>query len=255
TIVLDEGSFSAANEESSSPSLFPEEYKDIRTGYQDIYAMHSDFVDDILYGDHVVDGAPSKALITHIRQILYRHGKEKGTSRLKDVGIYLPPDLAINVMDGLDKLKVERELVLANRYWDPVDLEKLTQIYHAHHQPLATNVFEPSMYQGFLHWMTVMRSEFPYYFNRYLGKVDNDLYMYGIAKSAENWVREKPLNEILHTRFSSNEESIDDKIDSEIEKLGKHVSYGLPMLLKPIADLGRQNSSIISIIELGLHTP
>ena len=100
-----------------------------------------------------------------------------------------------------------------------------------------------------------MRSEFPYYFNRYLGKVDNDLYMYGIAKSAENWVREKPLNEILHTRFSSNEESIDDKIDSEIEKLGKHVSYGLPMLLKPIADLGRQNSSIISIIELGLHTP
>lgn len=158
-------------------------------------------------------------------------------------------------MDGLDKLKVERELVLANRYWDPVDLEKLTQIYHAHHQPLATNVFEPSMYQGFLHWMTVMRSEFPYYFNRYLGKVDNDLYMYGIAKSAENWVREKPLNEILHTRFSSNEESIDDKIDSEIEKLGKHVSYGLPMLLKPIADLGRQNSSIISIIELGLHTP
>ncbi|EPA0508306.1 DEAD/DEAH box helicase [Vibrio alginolyticus] len=255
TIVLDEGSFDSANHENSGSSLFPEEYKDIRTGYQDIYQQHADFVDEVLSRDQIVDGAPSKALITHIRQMLYRHGKEKGVSRLKDVGLHLEVGLINDTMKSLEKLKVERDLVLANRYWDPVDLARLTQIYQSNYQPLATNVFEPGMYQGFLDWMTTMRMEFPYYFKRYLGKIDNDAYMYGVAKSAESWVREKPLRDILHARFHSDDVGIDNKIDSEIEKLGKHVSYGLPMLLKPIADLGNKNSSIISVIELGMHTP
>ncbi|HCG8425513.1 TPA: DEAD/DEAH box helicase [Vibrio parahaemolyticus] len=255
TIVLDEGSFDSANHENNGSSLFPEEYKDIRTGYQDIYQQHADFVDEVLSRDQIVDGAPSKALITHIRQMLYRHGKEKGVSRLKDVGLHLEVGLINDTMKSLEKLKVERDLVLANRYWDPVDLARLTQIYKANYQPLATNIFESGMYQGFLNWMTTMRIEFPYYFKRYLGNVENDAYMYGIAKSAESWVREKPLCEILHARFGSDDIGIDNKIDSEIEKLGKHVSYGLPMLLKPIADLGQQNASIISVIELGMHTP
>lgn len=187
--------------------------------------------------------------------MLYRHGKEKGVSRLKDVGLHLEVGLINDIMKSLEKLNVERDLVLANRYWDPVDLARLTQIYQSNYQPLATNIFEPGMYQGFLDWMTTMRMEFPYYFKRYLGKIDNDGYMYGVAKSAESWVREKPLRDILHARFHSDDVGIDNKIDSEIEKLGKHVSYGLPMLLKPIADLGNKNSSIISVIELGMHTP
>jgi hypothetical protein len=79
--------------------------------------------------------------------------------------------------------------------------------------------------------------------------------MYGIAKGAENWVREKPLHDILLDRFGSNADGIDDKIDGEIEKLTKHVSFALPMLLKPVSDIGNKESSIIMNIELGMYTP
>ncbi|MDF3918504.1 DEAD/DEAH box helicase [Salinicola salarius] len=255
TIVLDESSFDNSEEQEHGSSLFLDEYKDIKTGYQDVYEKDSGFIDYTLANDEVVEDASSKYLITHIRQMLYRHGKDKGISRLKDVGLNLAESLVDNAMKGLNGLKVERDIVISNRYWDPLDIDRLSDIYKSSSKPLATSIYEPGLYQSFLSWMIILRDEFPYYFNRYLGRVDSDMYLYGIAKSAESWVREKPLSEILHARFDSTEQYIDDKIDSEIEKLSKHVSYGLPMLLKPISDLGGQESSIIPIIEIGIHSP
>jgi hypothetical protein len=95
----------------------------------------------------------------------------------------------------------------------------------------------------------------PFYFERYLGNINDDNYMYGIAKSAESWAREIPLSNILTERFPNNTTNLDNKIDSEIDKLGKYVSFGLPMLLKPIADMGIKESSIISSIEFGIYSP
>lgn len=100
-----------------------------------------------------------------------------------------------------------------------------------------------------------MRSEFPFYYSRYLKSGLDDKYLFGIAKSAESWAREIPMVDILINRFGHSGEGLDEKIDSEIEKLTKYVSFGLPMLLKPLADIRSSDSSIISAIELGVYSP
>lgn len=255
TIVLDEGAFENTDEVSDTNTLFPDEYKEIKTGYQEIYSRNSEFVDEVLYSESYVDDAPSKALITHIRQVLYKHGPEVGQSRLKDVGLDLSSTLVKEVMSGLEELNVERDFVLSNRYWDPLDLERLQDIYLQEKVPLPNSAYEAGMTAKLLHWISLLQREFPYYFARYFGNNRNPKYLYSIAKSAESWVKEIPLCNILESRLDVNDESIDEKIDAEIEKLTKHVSFGLPMLLKPVADLGQQESNIISVIELGMYTP
>ena len=253
TLVLDESSFSSTNK-TDEKTMFPDEYKDINTGYHDIYQNNADYIDDCLSNAEIAEDVSSKGLITHIRQMLFRHG-EKGVARLRDVGVNIPDSLVNSTQRSLSNITVARDVVMSNRYWDPLDLDSLNSIYHEIKSPLISTPFESGMCQNFLFWMHELNQHFPYYFSKYFGNIYNDKYMYGIAKGAESWVREKPLSSILHERFGLNAEGIDNKIDSEIEKLTKHVSFGLPMLLKPVADIGGKNNSIIMNIELGMHTP
>lgn len=253
TIVLDEGAFFHEDDEGESSPLFPDEYKEIRTGYQDIYDRNFDFVNHALSSEEVID-SPAKGLVTYIRQTIYRHGIA-GIERLKDVGLTIDDTLIHKVLFDLERLNIDRDVVLANRYWDPVDLDWMYKIFLESNLPFPTNVFSSNLCQALLDWMDVLSTNFPFYFKKYLGNINQDTYLYAIAKGAESWCREKPLSVILNDRFSTNEDNIDDKIDAEIEKLTKRVSYGLPMLLKPIADMANGNSGIISAIELGMHTP
>ncbi|QXF32197.1 hypothetical protein CE143_02650 [Photorhabdus luminescens] len=253
TIVLDESSF-AGSSQNEENSMFPDEYKDISTGYHEIYDRNSDFIGDSLSNADIVEDAPSKALITHIRQMLYRHG-DKAVSRLRDVGISIDDSLISATKASLEKISIPKEVVLSNRYWDPLDLDKLYVIYNHINNPLVLTPYQSGMCQNFLEWMEILSKNFPYYFTKFFGNIDDPKYMYGIAKGAENWVREKTLQSILLDRFGADADGIDDKIDGEIEKLTKHVSFGLPMLLKPVADMGSNESSIIMNIELGMYTP
>lgn len=249
TIVLDEGAFSATDDN----SMFPEEYKEINTGYQEIYDKNAEFIDAALAGETVVDDTPPKSLVTYIRQILFRHGIE-GEARLKNVGLYIDRALLTATVKGLSEVKVDKEIVLANRYWDPLDLDRMYEIFKRSRKKFPTNVFDRNLGQALLDWTLMMRREFPFYFNRYLKEGLDDKYLYGVTKSAESWGREKPLSEILIGRFGLDGEGLNDKIDAEIEKLTRYVSFGLPMLLKPLADMQNSESSIISTIELGAYS-
>ncbi|XZG69076.1 DEAD/DEAH box helicase [Chitinibacteraceae bacterium HSL-7] len=274
TIVLDEGAFSAGEEADEGNSMFPDEYKEITTGYQEIYDCNADYINTALTGKIMDDDMPSKSLVTYIRQVLFRHGIE-GTARLKNVGLYINENLLKSSLKMLSEIRVSREIVLANRYWDPLDLDRLLKIFNqpSHkfpssefgssleghfrnsHQKFPVSIFENKLGLTLFGWVLIMKEEFPFYFNRYLKENLDEKYLYGIAKSAESWARETPLSAILKSRFDSSEEKLDDKIDSEIEKLTKYVSFGLPMLLKPLADMKNQESSIISAIELGVYSP
>lgn len=253
TVVLDESAFSNTSQ-GDQDNLFPDEYKEIKTGYKSTYEQHSEFIDDALSENRLVDESPAKSLLTYVRQVLYRHQKS-GVSRLKDVGLSIDENLLKETISSFNSLKVPKDVVLSNRYWDPFDLNTLYAIYQDKKLKLPTSVFSSGLYFDLLNCMKEMHNFMPYYFSRYLGSVSDETYMYGIAKSAESWAREKPLNSILMDRFGSNDPDIDNKIDAEIEKLGKYVSFGLPMLLKPISDMGNNDSNIISSIELGVYLP
>lgn len=255
TIVLDEGSFTGAGLVEGQNTLFTDEYKDIRTGYQDIYDEHFDFIDNALACNEEVGDEVSKGLVTYIRQVLYRHGNG-GVERLKNVGVNIESDVLNSTLKGFKSLVVDRQIVLKNRYWDPFDLNLLYQEYQSSNRQFPSNVFTSNLCQDLLVWMNLIKSKLPVYFSRYFGNIDNSNYMYGIAKSAENWVREKPLSSILIDRFGvEDSDDIDGKIDREVEKLSRQVSFSLPMMLKPLSDMNGQESSIIQGIELGMYTP
>lgn len=254
TIVLDEEAFSAEVDEDEPTGLFPDKHKEISTGYQDIYDRNAEAIDSALAGHTLVDDTAPKSLVIYIRQVLFRHGIQ-GESRLKNVGLYIDKNLLSSSLKSLTEISLDRKIVLSNRYWDPLDLEKIYDRYKKSRKKFPTNVFEGSLCQSLLDWILMMQEDFPFYFSRYLTPGLDEKYLYGIAKSAESWAREKPLNEILINRFGHSGDELNDKIDSEIEKLTKYVSFGLPMLLKPLADMENSESSIISAIELGVYSP
>jgi hypothetical protein len=152
-------------------------------------------------------------------------------------------------------VQVDRKIVLANRYWDPLDLERLFTIYAHSGDKFPTNVFARDLSRTLFQWTLLMQKEFSFYFNRYLTGGLNEKYLFGVAISAESWAREVPLSQILIRRFGLTGDELDDQIDAEIEKLTRYVSFGLPMLLKPLADMQDQDSNIISAIELGVYSP
>ena len=113
---------------------------------------------------------------------------------------------------------------------------------------------EKGLCDKILDCLILMRDKFPYYFNRYIN-VSNERFLFGVAKTAENWAREVPLSKILSGRFGDEYyESIDADIDNEIAKLSNKVSFGLPMLFKPISDLDREDKSFITSIEYGAYS-
>lgn len=254
TVVLDEESFSAEEDENDHNVMFPDKHKEISTGYQDIYERNASQIESALAGQSTIDEAAPKNLVTYIRQVLFRYGAE-GENRLKNVGIYIEKSLMTSSLKALSGMRINKKIVLANRYWDPLDLEKLYESYNLSKTNFPINLFEKDLCNSLLYWISLMRGQFPFYFDRYLKLGLDDKYLFGIAKSAESWARETPLVDILINRFGYSGEGLDEKIDSEIEKLTKYVSFGLPMLLKPLADIRSLDSSIISAIELGVYSP
>ncbi|WP_395305466.1 DEAD/DEAH box helicase [Enterobacter sp. ECC-019] len=250
TIVLDENSFESHREENET--LFSNEYKEIKTGYHDLYLRDIDYINEKLDNSSLVSTNNSKSIITYIRQMCFRHGSD-ALSRLNNVGIFLDDSYVKNITSGLGNISVPREIILQNRYWDPFDLNELYSFIKKTNVYIPSAIFKVDLCNIFLSWLKIMRDRFNYYFERYIGKIHDDKFLFGIAKSAEGWVRENSLSEILENRFPTYNNELHESLDKEIDKLTKHVSFGLPMLLKPVADIC-DSSSIISQIELGLYS-
>ncbi|MCO7252952.1 DEAD/DEAH box helicase [Dickeya oryzae] len=250
TIVMDENSFESHREQNET--LFSNEYKEIKTGYHDLYSRDIDYINERLDNSSLVSTSNSKSIITYIRQIFFRHGAD-GISRLNNVGIFLDDLYVKKIISGFEDISVPKKIVLQNRYWDPFDLNELYLFMKRTNSHLPSAIFKADLCDVFLSWLKIMRDNFNYYFERYIGQVHDDKFLFGIAKSAEGWVREKSLYEILENRFPTYSNELHENLDKEIDKLTKHVSFGLPMLLKPVADIS-DSSSIISQIELGLFS-
>lgn len=250
TIVLDENSFESHREENET--LFSNEYKEIKTGYHDLYLRDIDYINEKLDSSSLVSTGNSKNMITYIRQMFFRHGSD-ALPRLNNVGIVLDDFYVKKIISGLEDILVPREIILQNRYWDPFDLNELYLLMKKTNSHIPTAIFKTDLCNVFMSWLKTMMDNFKYYFERYIGQVHDERFLFGIAKSAEGWVRENSLREILENRFPIYNNELHENLDKEIDKLTKHVSFALPMLLKPVADISG-SSSIISQIELGLYS-
>lgn len=254
TIVLDESSFEV---EPSQESLFEHAEKELSTGYSEYYQKYKTDIDEDISNDVLTDDGKEKYLLTYIRQTIFRH-RENSISRLKEVGIDLADEKISHTIKSLDSLEVPAQIILNNRYWDPFDLELLFQCVKTKKVDLLPkNIWDHNLQNSLINAVSDLLEILPYYFKRYISNPNEDpdrlnKYIWSICTYATGWGREKLLRDVLSERNFS--ENASDDIDKAVQTISSKVSFGLPMLLKPLADMSESENSVLSIIEIGAYS-
>jgi len=246
TYVLDENSFEETIEQGD---LFSESTKELHPGYSDKFLENEeDILTDLFEGTSPSpDNQEYSFLLTHIRQIALKH-QDEGLHRLNAIGIDISlPDYK-KIQATLSELRVDSQVCFKNRYWDPFDLDRLyTQ---SKKLPIPTSISDAGIVQKLIRIIKFMASEFPVYSKRYF-RVDSDGVLFSNCINAEQWLKEKPLCKILQHPYYDNSQ----KIENTISLLQNKISFGLPMLLKPLYDILRENSMFLLFIEMGAFKP
>lgn len=245
TYILEEDSF---EREDSQIELFPEAEKQLRSGYGEKYEQHKlkidkDLEKNISPND---DNNEYAFLLTYIRQIILKH-TDQSEQRLKAVGINLEPSFIKDINDALATLIIPNEVCFKNRYWDPIDLNELFRKESSFFIP--TSISDQKIELSLEIILDRMNKEFPTYYKKYFN-VDINL-LRSACISAKEWMKEKTLKAILSTPYFDTPE----KVEARISLLQNYISYGLPMLLKPLYDIKDSNNMFLRFIEIGAYNP
>ncbi|PKL35155.1 MAG: hypothetical protein CVV44_22510 [Spirochaetae bacterium HGW-Spirochaetae-1] len=245
TFILEEDSFEADEKQGE---LFPEAEKKILSGYGEKYNAFKYEIKEALKTNETITykNREYSFLLTHIRQVILRH-KEKSLQRLSAVGITLSAKDILETHEILKKLEINKEVCLKNRYWDPLDLNALFKMREKYFLP--TSVSDQDIANSLMSILLEMNSNFPYYYDKYFSV--SEKLLFSTCISATEWLSEKPLRVILESPYFDTP----DKVDERISLLQNKISYGLPMLLKPIYDILNPKSMFLRFIEIGAYTP
>lgn len=248
TFVMDEDSFV----DNSQSSLFENVEKSITVGYRENFEQHEKKIMKDLNDGKGQIGLNSDYgyLLTYIRQTILRYGHLAALQLLK-VGIKVDPDTIDKLSAELSVLEVPREICLANRYWDPIDLNKLHTI--SKELILPTSASERDIALKLKNLFIFFRDNFQSYYVKYffINESEHFDHLFNHASLAEKWLREWPLSQILKGSFYDD----DEKIEDVIGLLQNRISYGLPMLLKPLYDIRYPQSTFLRFIESGAYRP
>lgn len=244
TFVLEENSF-----ETDQPELFSEAEKKLTSGYGDRFKEKKAAITGAIENNQRVSelDPTSSFLTTFIRQTVLRHAGNAAT-RLASVGITLTSDQLAKVQTHMQELSVDSAVCLKNRYWDPLDLNELERVSQG--ISLPTSQFGADVAQRIEALLNFFNDRYPKYYNMYCRKVPAAL-IQSVAISTANWMQERPLKEILSHSFYSNA----DRIDEGISRLQNSISYGIPMLFRPLYDIHEDSSMFLRFIEMGAYRP
>jgi hypothetical protein len=245
TFVLEEDSFERTDQQIE---LFPEAEKELRSGYGEKYNAFRSEIEIGLQEDIRANESNKEYsfLMTYIRQTILKHS-ENSIERLNAVGIEIEVPKVLSISQSMDQLQVPKEVCFRNRYWDPLDLDELYKLSNLYQIP--TSVSDHNIEQSLYSILYRMQEHFPLYYDRYFN-VDKNM-LFSCCISAKEWMKEKPLNTILDTPYFDTPE----KVDERISLLQNKISYGLPMLLKPLYDLKAPNNMFLRFIEIGAYKP
>jgi hypothetical protein len=245
TFVLDEGAF---DKEDAQMELFPEAEKELHSGYGEKYSKNKESIDNCL----IKNTPPSEEnkeysfLLTYIRQTILKY-KNKSDERLKAVGIKLSMEQINAVNKSLSTLTIPAEICYRNRYWDPLDLNEL--YINQNEFAIPTAISDNQIEDILTNVLTKMSEHYPIYYKRYFDVPEN--LIKSVCISAKEWMRETLLKDILNTKYFDTAE----KIDERIGLIQKEISFGLPMLLKPLYDIKVPDKMFLTFIETGAYNP
>jgi len=124
TYILDENSFNYSDSEQLD--LFKDTHKELKVGYGTKFNEHKRLITkDILNGIGNTNlNKEYSYLNTYLRQTILSHG-DNSLGYLHEVGIDIENNLLKEFQSVLKLLKVSKVICSKNRYWDPIDLNKL----------------------------------------------------------------------------------------------------------------------------------
>lgn len=250
TFVLDENAFETDSEAQSE--LFEEATKEIRPGYGDIYVENQKEIEEGLLNNETPaeENKEYSFLLTYIRQTILRHG-ENALKRFRSVNIELENAKFDKIYEEMLALEVPIDICMKNRYWDPLDLNTLFLMCDKFDLPSSAAV--SNVANNLKKVITLLKDLFPFYYKRYFNitEIPNRDMLFSMCINAGNWLKEKPLKAILDSDYHN----VPENIDNTINNLQNKISYGLPMLLKPIYDIKLPDNTFLRFIELGAYRP
>ncbi len=250
TYILDELSFQ--EDSTMQIELFKDTAKELEVGYGKKYNAHkADIKNDLVNNlGSTRENEDYSFLTTYLRQTVLRHGISS-QFYLSRVGINLNDSEMNTIFEGLSKLEIPSEICSKNRYWDPIDLNTLYQ--RRDNYQLPTSVTETKLSYKLKALLILLKEDFPIYTNKYFPVVEipNKDMLLQKCILAENWMKEKPISEIFSNDFYDSSKQIDDTISFIQNK----ISYGLPLLLKPLYDIKSPDGMFPRFIELGAYKP
>lgn len=254
TIVLDEPTFLNEENDNNFENTIKTFEKEITVGYGASYRASQTEIEKILMSSNILFDGEHKYLLTYIRNTLFKNGTH-GIKILGEVGINISSEVATHALYYISKIQAPRDYIIKNRYWDPFDLEILyNEKIKDRFLTLPVSIWSKDLTSHLQNAIIKMAKILPYYYKRYISKEMNESFIYSVCINATKWCRETPLKNILEERDFSTSDDISKSIDDAIKIITRTVSYGLPMFLKPLADLGDKEKNILSNIENGTYT-
>ncbi len=250
TYVLDENEF-VDTDGYEQLELFEEVTKELPSNYEQKYEEYKDYIEEALDNNKPVDSTMQKYgyLISYIRQSILRYGKES-RQKMKDVGITLTQKQVAAIIMKLDAISVPREVCLKNRYWDPLVLDI---VYNKFTGEMPATPFEKGAKEKINNALRFLRDteETFIMYNRYVpSKYQNGKMRSIMLALCMKWAKEKSLKEILNDKRYAGEEG-SDNIDETIELLENTISFGIPLLLKPVFDMKNPSSTVLACMQTG----
>lgn len=249
TFVLEEVAFDKENDQTE---LFPEAEKELHSGYGGKYLEHKENIDDCLINNipPSEDNKEYSFLLTYIRQVILKH-KVNAQKRLQSVGIELNETQFNAVSSSMASLSIPVEICHKNRYWDPLDLNKLYEERDEYNIP--TTITNNQIEDLLTTVLIKMSEKYPIYYKRYFDSNNrlSENFIKSACISAKEWLKETSLKDILDDQYFDTPEKIEDRINLIQNK----ISYGLPMLLKPLYDIQVPDSMFLTFIETGAYKP
>ncbi len=246
TYVLDENSFEETIEQEE---LFSESTKELHPGYRDKFSENEEDILTSLFESTppLPENKEYSFLLTYIRQIALKY-QDEGLPRLHTVGIEISPFDYKRIQVTLSDLRVDNQVCFKNRYWDPFDLDRLYR--QSKKLLIPTSISDAKIVDKLMRIIIFMANNFPVYSKRYF-RVDNEKFLLSSCINAEHWLKERPLHKILDSDFYDTSE----KIERTINLLQNAISFGLPMLLKPLYDIWKEEAMFLRFIEMGAFRP
>jgi len=251
TFVLDENEFLEFPEEYEQITLFENTKKELSTGYGDKFEQSRHQIIEAVENSLSATQHDEKYgyLIIYIRQCILRYGI-KAKVRLKDVGITLTDMEFLQVQKSLDTITIDRSLCLKNRYWDPFVLDSLFKDMDLPKAP--TGIAEKNISNKLRVILKYLRESDLYSsaFEKYIPASHRTGRMLTLlCDTTERWLKGISLSEILKDAYYDNSENI----DKTIGLIQNTISFSIPVLLRPIYDIQKADSSFLNFIECGAY--